>query len=171
MEHVWNGTLGRTVHRMPQIGELQPGLYVASGFGGHGINTSAMAGELIAKAIVENDQTWRLFSGYELIWAGGPAGRFVAQASYWARRIGERFGADRAHRRDLAQQADEEAAVEEADATVEAPVAPEARAEPPVETAPETVAEATPESEKSPAKGAPKSRRRKKDAVTTVSST
>lgn len=165
MEHVWNGTLGRTVHRMPQIGELQPGLYVASGFGGHGINTSAMAGELIARAVVENDQTWRLFSGYELIWAGGPAGRFVAQTSYWARRIGERFGADRAHRREVTQQQDEEG-----DATPEAldetPIAPEA----PVETA-RTVAEQTPESKKASGNRGPKSRRRKKDATPANTST
>jgi gamma-glutamylputrescine oxidase len=159
MEHVWNGTLGRTVHRMPQIGELQPGLYVASGFGGHGINTSAMAGELIARAIVENDPTWRLFSGYELIWAGGPAGRFVAQTSYWARRIGERFGADRAHRREVALQADEVA--DTAEAPDEAPIAPE----PPVEAA-RTVAEQTPEPKKATENRGPKSRRREKDATT-----
>jgi glycine/D-amino acid oxidase-like deaminating enzyme len=160
MEHVWNGTLGRTVHRMPQIGELQPGLYVASGFGGHGINTSAMAGELISRAIVENDQTWRLFSGYELIWAGGPAGRVVAQTGYWARRLGERFGADRAHRRDLAQplDADTGPTPERLDDT---PIAPAT----PIEAA-GTVAEQPPEPKKTNEKRGPKSRRRKKDATT-----
>lgn len=163
MEHVWNGTLGRTVHRMPQIGELQPGLYVASGFGGHGINTSAMAGELIARAIVESDQTWRLFAGYELIWAGGTAGRFVAQASYWARRIGERWGADRAHQRDLLQRAEEQAVAEAeaVEAPVETPIAPQAQVEP----AAETVAEPTLEPEKAAPKRGAKTRRRKKDAV------
>lgn len=81
--HVWRGTLGRTVHRMPQVGELEPGLWVASGFGGHGLNTTAMAGELIARGIVEADQTWRLFTPYELVWAGGRLGRALAQAVYW----------------------------------------------------------------------------------------
>ncbi len=78
----WSGTLGRAIHRMPQIGEIQRGLWVASAFGGHGLNTTAMAGELIARGIVENDQTWRLFAPYELVWAGGRIGRFVAQSVY-----------------------------------------------------------------------------------------
>jgi glycine/D-amino acid oxidase-like deaminating enzyme len=75
--HIWSGTIGMPIHRMPQIGELNRGLWVASGFGGHGLNTTAMAGELIARGIVENDQTWRLFAPYELVWAGGAFGRAV----------------------------------------------------------------------------------------------
>jgi gamma-glutamylputrescine oxidase len=83
IEHRWSGVLGRTIHGMPQIGELSPGLWLASGFGGHGFNTTAMAGNLIARAIVEGDDTWRLFLPFELIWAGGLAGRVAAQLSYW----------------------------------------------------------------------------------------
>ena len=90
--HLWRGTLGRAVHRMPQIGEIENGLWVASGFGGHGLNTSAMGGELVARGIVDTDQTWRLFSPYELVWAGGVLGRAVAQGIYWGSR------ADRADR-------------------------------------------------------------------------
>jgi len=83
--YVWRGTLGRTVHRMPQIGEFERGLWLASGFGGHGLNTTAMAGELIARAIVDGDQTWRLFAPYELVWAGGRLGRTLVQGAYWVR--------------------------------------------------------------------------------------
>src|SRR6202166_227571 len=79
--HLWRGTLGRAIHRMPQIGEIERGLWVASGFGGHGLNTTAMSGELIARGIVEADQTWRLFAPYELVWAGGRIGRVVTQAA------------------------------------------------------------------------------------------
>jgi glycine/D-amino acid oxidase-like deaminating enzyme len=89
--HLWRGTLGRPIHRMPQIGEIESGLWVASGFGGHGLNTSAMSGELIARAIVESDPTWRLFSPYELVWAGGALGRAVAQGIYWGSRPIERI--------------------------------------------------------------------------------
>jgi hypothetical protein len=78
--------LGRTIHNMPQIGELSPGIWLASGFGGHGLNTTATAGNLIARAIIENDDTWRLFLPFELIWAGGRAGRVAAQVGYWWRR-------------------------------------------------------------------------------------
>jgi glycine/D-amino acid oxidase-like deaminating enzyme len=80
--HSWSGTFGRTLHHMPQIGEIGSGVWVASGFGRHGLNTSAIAGELIAAGIVEKDQTWRLFAPYELVWAGGKVFRAVAQTVY-----------------------------------------------------------------------------------------
>jgi len=70
---------GQTVHGMPQIGELRQGLWVASGFGRQGLNTSAMAGRLIADGIVNGDDRWRLFSPFELVWAGGRAGRIAGQ--------------------------------------------------------------------------------------------
>ena len=82
--YIWRGTLGRSVHHMPQIGEVTPGVWIASGFSGHGLNTTAMGGELVARGIVERDQTWRLFAPYELVWAGGAFGRVAAQGIYWA---------------------------------------------------------------------------------------
>ena len=88
--HLWRGTLGRPVHRMPQLGEMEPGVWVASGFGGHGLNTTAMAGELIARGIIERDETWRLFMPYELVWAGGILGRALAQGVYWGAQPGDR---------------------------------------------------------------------------------
>ncbi len=109
--YLWRGTLGRTVHRMPQIGEIERGLWVASGFGGHGLNTSAMAGELIARGIVENDQTWRLFAPYELVWAGGLIGRAAVQTVYWGSKPLERImrhlarSNERTRRRKAAKQA------------------------------------------------------------------
>jgi len=93
IDHIWSGTLGRAVHRMPQVGEISRGVWLASGFGGHGLNTTAVAGELVACGIVENDQTWRLFSPYDLVWAGGMFGRAAVQAFYWSRRIRERIDA------------------------------------------------------------------------------
>src|SRR5262249_43364919 len=70
VEHAWSGVLGNALHRMPQIGEVSGGLWLASGFGGQGINTTAMAGNLLAQAIVEGDDTWRLFAPFGLVWAG-----------------------------------------------------------------------------------------------------
>ena len=83
VDYAWSGTLGNSIHRMPQIGELGPGLWLASGFGGHGLNTTAMAGNLIARAIVDGDQTWRQFTPFELVWAGGILGRATVQMYYW----------------------------------------------------------------------------------------
>jgi glycine/D-amino acid oxidase-like deaminating enzyme len=99
IEHAWSGTMGFAVHRMPLIGEISPGLWVASAFGGHGINTTAMAGQLIARAVVERDDTWRLFLPYELVWAGGSLGRAAAQISSWARRSFEDARSRRARKR------------------------------------------------------------------------
>jgi glycine/D-amino acid oxidase-like deaminating enzyme len=95
--HLWRGTLGRTIHRMPQIGEIERGVWLASGFGGHGINTSAMGGELVARGLVEGDQTWRMFAPYELVWAGGLLGSVLAQGIYWGTRPIERV--EQAHAR------------------------------------------------------------------------
>ncbi len=100
-EYAWNGTLGMTVHRMPQIGELGPGVWLASGFGGHGLNTTAMAGNLIARAVVEGDQSWRQFTPFELVWAGGVFGRTAAQARSWIKRLRNRFEERRAKAREL----------------------------------------------------------------------
>jgi glycine/D-amino acid oxidase-like deaminating enzyme len=83
---VWGGAVGQTVHGMPQIGQLRRGLWVASGFGRQGLNTSAMAGQLIARSILWGDERWRLFSPFELVWAGGPTGRVAGYViGMWGR--------------------------------------------------------------------------------------
>jgi glycine/D-amino acid oxidase-like deaminating enzyme len=83
---VWGGAIGQTVHGMPQIGQLRKGLWVASGFGRQGLSTTAMAGQLIARSILWGDERWRLFSPFELVWAGGVTGRVAGHAiGMWAR--------------------------------------------------------------------------------------
>ena len=102
-DYAWAGTLGNTVHRMPQIGELGPGVWLASGFGGHGLNTTAMAGNLIARAVVEGDHAWRQFTAFELVWAGGMLGRAAAQMRVWIKRASDAYAERRARARDLAR--------------------------------------------------------------------
>jgi glycine/D-amino acid oxidase-like deaminating enzyme len=83
---VWGGATGQTVHGMPQIGQLRKGLWVASGFGRQGMNTAAMAGQMIARSILWGDDRWRLFSPFELVWAGGVTGRVAGQLiGVWGR--------------------------------------------------------------------------------------
>src|SRR4029078_3753079 len=101
--HLWRGTLGRTVHRMPQIGEIERGVWLASGFGGHGLNNTAVAGELVARGIVDGDQTWRPFAPYELVWAGGALGRLVAKGIYWGTRPVDRIEQEVARYRALSR--------------------------------------------------------------------
>jgi gamma-glutamylputrescine oxidase len=102
VDYAWSGTLGLTIHRMPQIGELGPGVWLASGFGGHGLNTTAMGGNLVARAIVEGDQTWRQFTPFELVWAGGVFGRAAAQARVLIKRLRAAVDERRAKARELA---------------------------------------------------------------------
>ena len=94
LRETWCGTVGQTVHGMPQIGELQPGLWVASGFGRHGLNTTALAGQMIARGILWGDDRWRLFAPFELVWAGGNAGRVAGQVVFgWTRASAAAAGA------------------------------------------------------------------------------
>jgi glycine/D-amino acid oxidase-like deaminating enzyme len=86
ISEVFGGVIGQTVHGMPQIGQLRKGLWVASGFGRQGLNTSAMAGQLIARSILWGDERWRLFSPFELVWAGGTTGRVAGYVvGLWGR--------------------------------------------------------------------------------------
>lgn len=83
IEHAWSGLMSYARHQMPQIGEVEPGLWVAQAFGGHGVAPTTFAGELLAAAIAEGDQRWRALSGYGLVSALKPAGFAGAQLNYW----------------------------------------------------------------------------------------
>jgi glycine/D-amino acid oxidase-like deaminating enzyme len=115
ISHCWSGVMGYAVHRMPIIGEVSPGLWIATAFGGHGLNTSAMAGELIARAIVEGDDRWRHFSSYDLVFAGGGIGRAAAPVLYWFMRVRDGLDERLAWRRDSARQRKEALAAQVAE--------------------------------------------------------
>jgi FAD dependent oxidoreductase len=112
----FGGAIGQTVHGMPQIGQLRKGLWVASGFGRQGLNTSAMAGQLVARSILWGDERWRLFSPFELVWAGGPVGRVAGLAvGLWNRGASAAAGAlARHHERVRIQERIREARLAEA---------------------------------------------------------
>jgi glycine/D-amino acid oxidase-like deaminating enzyme len=112
IEHAWPGVMGYAIHRMPQIGMLRPGAWVASAFGGHGLNTTAMAGELIASAILDHDERWRQFIPFGLVWAGGGIGRRTTQIVYWSMQLRDKIEEANAHRKERA--AKRQAAREEA---------------------------------------------------------
>jgi len=120
VDYAWAGTLGITIHRMPQIGELGPGVWLASGFGGHGLNTTAMAGNLIARAVVDGDQTWRQFTPFELVWAGGAFGRAAAQIRTWTRRLRDSVDQRAAKAREVAHRQARDAALAQAERQVTA---------------------------------------------------
>jgi gamma-glutamylputrescine oxidase len=63
LDYAWGGTLAVTVNRLPHFGRLEPNVFYAQGYSGHGISTASFAGKVIAEAIA------------------GVAGRFDAFAS------------------------------------------------------------------------------------------
>lgn len=83
IEHAWSGLMSYARHQMPQLGQIEPGLWLAQAFGGHGVAPTAFAGEVIAAAIAEGDTQWHEFADYGLVSALKPAGFLGAQLSYW----------------------------------------------------------------------------------------
>lgn len=82
-ELCWSGLMGYARHLMPQLGQLAPEAWHITAFGGHGLNTTAIAGKVLAEAILkETDRIW-LFAPFGLDWAGGSLGLLAAQATYW----------------------------------------------------------------------------------------
>ena len=63
IDYAWGGTLSVTVNRLPHLGRLQPNVFFAHGYSGHGIALSNFSGKIIAEAIA------------------GTAGRFDVMAS------------------------------------------------------------------------------------------
>ena len=87
----WSGTMGYGRHRMPQIGRLNENLWYNQGFGGHGLNTTSMGGELIATAIAEEDDTYKIFEPFNLAFTGRPLGLAAVQCIYWTWKVKDKF--------------------------------------------------------------------------------
>ncbi len=83
VDYAWSGKMAYALNKMPLIGKDPDGIWYATGFGGHGLNTTAMAGLLITRAIAEGDDRYRQFDVLAPRWAGGPFGQIGVQASYW----------------------------------------------------------------------------------------
>jgi glycine/D-amino acid oxidase-like deaminating enzyme len=82
-ELAWSGLMSYARHLMPQIGQVEPGVWHCTAFGGHGLNTTAAGGKVVAEGILGQSDRYRLFKPFGLVWAGGLAGLAVAQLTYW----------------------------------------------------------------------------------------
>ena len=91
IEAAWAGLMAFSRHKMPLIGRLGDGLWMATGFGGHGLNTTTMAGELIAQAIAEGSRRYELFAPFRPAPTFGLMGRVAAQAIYRGHQIRDRW--------------------------------------------------------------------------------
>ncbi len=80
VETAWSGIMSYPMHRMIQVGELRPGLWYGQGFGGQGMAQTTVAGEALAGAIAQGDDTIDLFAPFGLNWTGGPVGKLYGEA-------------------------------------------------------------------------------------------
>ncbi len=52
LDYAWGGTLAITVNRMPHFAQVEPNIFSASGYSGHGVALATLAGKITAAAIV-----------------------------------------------------------------------------------------------------------------------
>lgn len=83
IEYAWSGLMSYARHQMPQLGTRGDGLWWMQAFGGHGTAPTCAAGELLASAIAQGDESWREFTRYRLLDTFRPFGYLGAQARYW----------------------------------------------------------------------------------------
>ena len=89
IDYAWPGIMGYAPHKMPQVGEIEPGLWVCTAFGGHGLAQTAAGADAVAAGIAGEDDRWKLFRPFGMGWAGGPVGRIATQLVYWRLQAGD----------------------------------------------------------------------------------
>jgi len=62
IDHVWGGTLGITMTRLPLVTRVAPNVLNASGFSGHGVALSGFAGRVMAEAIAGQSERFDVLS-------------------------------------------------------------------------------------------------------------
>jgi gamma-glutamylputrescine oxidase len=98
VRYAWAGLMGYALHKMPLIGRDHDGIWYATAFGGHGLNTTAMGGMLLARAITEGDDEYRRFAAFGPRWAMGKLGLAGVQGTYWWMQLRDRIDEARARR-------------------------------------------------------------------------
>ncbi|MBV8048383.1 MAG: FAD-dependent oxidoreductase, partial [Paludibacterium sp.] len=61
IDYSWGGYIDMGLNKVPQFGRHSPRILYAQGFAGHGVALTGLAGQLMARAIVEDD------AGFELL--------------------------------------------------------------------------------------------------------
>jgi gamma-glutamylputrescine oxidase len=70
--HGWGGALAVSRTRLPHVGRLEPNLWFAQGFSGHGIALGTLAGALIAEALAGRSERFDLLARLPARrWPGG----------------------------------------------------------------------------------------------------
>lgn len=88
VDYAWGGAVSYGYHMMPMIGQRRPGLWHSTGFGGHGLIPTHMAGELLAAAIADKDERWRMFEDlFPLHYVGWPFAQALGTIAYLSYRF------------------------------------------------------------------------------------
>jgi len=66
LTHAWGGSVGITMPRMPYVRELEPGLWSAGGFSGHGVMMSNYTGRLIAEQFLGGSGQLKLLTDLKI---------------------------------------------------------------------------------------------------------
>ena len=62
IEYAWGGTIGVPVNRVPQLGRTGDNVYYCQGYSGHGVNTTHLAGQIMAEAIAGSLERFDMFA-------------------------------------------------------------------------------------------------------------
>ncbi len=89
IDYAWGGLMGYPTHKMPLLGRTDPRIWHINGFGGHGIAPTTAGGELIAQALLGDDEWMSRWSRYRPRYAGGLIGLLGAQCTYWALQLAD----------------------------------------------------------------------------------
>jgi len=82
-KQAWGGWMSYARHEMPLLGRTPEGLWHGLAFGGHGMATTTLAGEVLAEALFGNADRLNAFGRWAPDWAGGWLGRGAVQSKYW----------------------------------------------------------------------------------------
>ncbi|ATN34965.1 FAD-dependent oxidoreductase [Rhizobium sp. ACO-34A] len=89
----WSGMAGIIINRIPHLGRIAPNIFYAEGYSGHGIATTHIVAEIMAKAITGTMEEFDVFAGVDHIRL--PFGAWVGQqalaAGMWYYKLRERL--------------------------------------------------------------------------------
>lgn len=87
----WSGLMGYNIFKLPHIGRFNDGIWYCTNFGGHGVCPTTAGGEVIAKAIAESDESYKLYEPFGFGFTGGPIGPLAAQLVYHGWEIADKI--------------------------------------------------------------------------------
>ena len=67
IDYAWGGTIGVPVIRVPQLGRTASNVFYCQGYSGHGVNTTHLAGQIMADAVAGTMERFDMFANVKQI--------------------------------------------------------------------------------------------------------